>query len=213
MKSCPKAGQAVDKDTRVDCSSLSWFDGLSIDVRSAAPYIRRDPPSRTHSMVCSLRRLVLAACSLLIVDAGSLRGQAQPRDGIGFTPRVASMPFSASTPPSGTTAHPLDAGVGRDSDFAKLGARARGAFVLVEQQELKDIDGLFKEYDETGKIASRVFAAGVVYTGSRPNDLLHRPRLTRQQVEELGRTTDLAQQIKSIGVWEEWATGVRGRTP
>jgi hypothetical protein len=98
-------------------------------------------------------------------------------DGIDFSPRVAAMPFSVGTPPSGTTAPLLDVGAGSDSDFARLGTRARGAFVLVEQQELKDIDGLFKEYDESGKIEARAFAAGVagvVYMGSRPNDLLYR---------------------------------------
>jgi carboxypeptidase Q len=30
-------------------------------------------------------------------------------------------------------------------------------------------------------------------------------------VEDLVRTTDLGQQMKSMGVWDEWANGKRGR--
>lgn len=97
--------------------------------------------------------------------------------GIEFSPRVASMPFSAGTGAAGMSAALLDGGGGSDSDFARLGARARDAFVLVEQTELRDVDGLFREYEESGKIEARAFAsgvAGVVYMGSRPNNGLYR---------------------------------------
>lgn len=97
--------------------------------------------------------------------------------GVRFTPRVAAMPWSARTPAAGTTAPLVDAGRGRAEDFAALGARARGAYVLVATEELKDVDGLFREYNEQAGIESRAFAAGVaglVYMGSRPNDLLYR---------------------------------------
>ncbi|GJG85098.1 peptidase M28 [Gemmatimonadetes bacterium T265] len=97
--------------------------------------------------------------------------------GVRFSPRVAAMPFSTATPAVGTTAPLVDAGRGTDADFARLGPRARGAFVLVEQDELKDIDGLFKEYADAADVERRAFAAGVagvVYMGSRPNDLLYR---------------------------------------
>ncbi len=97
--------------------------------------------------------------------------------GIRFAPRVASMPYSVATPPSGTTAPLVDAGPGADADFARLGAAARGAYLLVEQPELTDIDGLFREYNATTLIEGRARAAGalgVVYMSSRPNDLLYR---------------------------------------
>lgn len=97
--------------------------------------------------------------------------------GVEFSPRIAAMPFSAPTPGAGFTAALVDGGRGSEQDFARLGARARGAFVLVEQDELKDIDGLFREYAETAVIEPRAFAAGVAglaYVGSRPNSLLYR---------------------------------------
>jgi carboxypeptidase Q len=94
-----------------------------------------------------------------------------------FSPRVAAMPFSAATPAGGVTAALVDGGRGSEHDFAMLGTKASGAFVLVEQDELKDIDGLFKEYADAAEIESRAFAAGVAgvaYVGSRPNSLLYR---------------------------------------
>jgi Zn-dependent M28 family amino/carboxypeptidase len=104
--------------------------------------------------------------------AATIRGE-----GVEFSPRIAAMPFSAPTPPTGVTAFLVDGGRGSEQDFVRLGAKARGAFVLVEQDELKDIDGLFREYAETAVIEPRAFAAGVaglVYVGSRPNSLLYR---------------------------------------
>ncbi len=98
-------------------------------------------------------------------------------DGVDFSPRVAAMPFSAATPAEGVTAPLVDGGRGTPDDFTRLGATARGAFILIEQDELKDIDGLFKEYADAAEIEDRARQAGVrgvVYMGSRPNDLLYR---------------------------------------
>lgn len=98
-------------------------------------------------------------------------------DGIRFQPTVSAMPWSAATPKGGTRAPLLDAGTGSEADFARLGGRARGAFVLVATDELKDVDGLFKEYNEFAGVERRAFAAGVaglVYMGSRPRNVLHR---------------------------------------
>jgi hypothetical protein len=94
-----------------------------------------------------------------------------------FTPRVVAMPFSTATPPGGTKAPLVDGGAGADADFERLGAAARGAFVLVETPELRDIEGLFKEYYEASDVERRAFEAGVtgvVYMASRPNGLLYR---------------------------------------
>ena len=60
---------------------------------------------------------------------------------------------------------------------AALGGRAKGAFVLVETEELADLDGLFREYVEAGHIERRAIAAGaagLVYMSSRPGNILAR---------------------------------------
>jgi carboxypeptidase Q len=98
-------------------------------------------------------------------------------DGVRFAPRVAALPFSTPTPRGGLTAALADAGHGSEADFARLGAGARGAFVLVETDELRDLDGLFREYNEAVGIERRAIAAGaagLVYMSSRPDDLLAR---------------------------------------
>lgn len=98
-------------------------------------------------------------------------------EGVAFSPRVASLPFSTPTAAAGLTAPLVDAGAGRPEDFAALGGKAKGAFVLVETEELHDIEGLFREYNEATAIEARAVAAGVaglVYMSSRPNDLLAR---------------------------------------
>ncbi|MBE0591775.1 MAG: M28 family peptidase [Gemmatimonadales bacterium] len=103
--------------------------------------------------------------------AAEIRGDAT------FRPRVAAMPFSTGTPPQGITAPVLDAGRGTAEDLARLGERVRGAFLLIETEELHDIDGLFREYSEATEIEARALPlgiAGLVYMGSRPNDLLYR---------------------------------------
>ena len=98
-------------------------------------------------------------------------------DGVRFTPRIAALPFSAGTPAGGLTLRLVDGGRGAEADFTRLGSAARGAFVLIETEELQDIDGLFREYGEAPGIERRTFAAGakgLVYMSSRPNDLLAR---------------------------------------
>ena len=97
--------------------------------------------------------------------------------GVDFAPRVAAMPFSSGTPPGGATAPLLDAGFGTEEDFKRLGASARGGFLLVDTHELTDVEGLFREYAQAATIEARAGgagAAGVVYVGSRPNSLLYR---------------------------------------
>jgi hypothetical protein len=98
-------------------------------------------------------------------------------ENLSYTARVAAMPFSTGTPKGGVTAPLVSAGKGSEKDFQTLGAKARGAFLLVETEELKDVDGLFREYSESAAIEERAFAAGVagvIYMGSRPNNLLYR---------------------------------------
>ena len=97
--------------------------------------------------------------------------------GVSFSPRVAALPFSTGTPAAGLTAPLVDAGKGTEADYAALGARARGAYVLIETDELLDLDGLFREYTEAGHIERRAIAAGaagLVYMSSRPGNTLAR---------------------------------------
>ncbi|MGH7701592.1 MAG: M28 family peptidase, partial [Gemmatimonadales bacterium] len=104
-------------------------------------------------------------------------GAATIQGAASFSPRVAAMPFSTATPRAGLTAPLLDGRAGEAGDFQALGEKARGAFVLIETPELVDVDGLFREYVEAAAIEARAFAvgvAGLVYMGSRPNDLLYR---------------------------------------
>jgi carboxypeptidase Q len=98
-------------------------------------------------------------------------------EGVEFHAAVAAMPFSAPTPAGGATAPLLDVGYGKKEDFERLGASVRGAFLLVQQDELRDVDGLFREYGESAEIEQRAFAAGVAgvaYMGSRPYNTLYR---------------------------------------
>jgi carboxypeptidase Q len=94
-----------------------------------------------------------------------------------FSAKVAALPFSRGTPAQGLTAPLVDAGKGTEADYAALEARAKGAFVLIETDELLDLDGLFREYTEAGPIERRAIAAGaagLVYMSSRPGNALAR---------------------------------------
>lgn len=94
-----------------------------------------------------------------------------------FEVRAAAMPFSPATPRGGLRGPLRDAGAGSEADFDRLGQAARGAFVVVESQELKDLDGLFREYSAASAIEKRASAAGalgVAYMSSRPRNLLYR---------------------------------------
>ncbi len=95
----------------------------------------------------------------------------------GFSVRLAAMPFSVGTGEEAVEARLLDGGRGTDEDFARLGEAASGAFVLIETEPLTDVPGLFREYTEAAAIEKRSLAAGVrglVYMGSRPEDVLYR---------------------------------------
>lgn len=107
-------------------------------------------------------------------DKGST---AHIQGGAAFTARVVANPFSVATPAGGVTAPLLSAGPGHAADFARLGASARGALVLVATHELLDIEGLFREYMDAAAIEGRALhagARGIVWMASRPHGLLYR---------------------------------------
>ncbi|MDH3744617.1 MAG: M28 family peptidase [Acidobacteriota bacterium] len=96
---------------------------------------------------------------------------------IHFAAAAAAMPFSTAAPTPGVTAPLLDAGTGSAADFVRLGALAKGAFLLVETVPLLDVPGLFREYNDAYAIEGRAVEAnarGVVYMSSRPEGILYR---------------------------------------
>ena len=103
--------------------------------------------------------------------SGAISGDAS------FPVRLAAMPFSTGTPPAGVTARLVDGAHGTAEDFARLGAAARGAWVLIETAQLTSIEGLFREYAETAEIERRAWeagAAGIAYQSSRAEGILAR---------------------------------------
>lgn len=95
--------------------------------------------------------------------------------GAEFQPRVTAMAFSM--PANNLVAALVDGGTGSEEDFKRLGAKAKGAFVVVETEVLLDIAGLFREYSLQPQIEQRAFSAGVrgvIYMSSRPMNLLYR---------------------------------------
>jgi len=101
---------------------------------------------------------------------------------VAFTPRVAAMPFSADTPAGGLAAPLVDGGRGSDQDLQRLGTAAKGAWVLVETSELRNLEDLFADYAEATAIEGRFLpadVAGMVYMGSRASGLLYRHNASR----------------------------------
>jgi len=101
----------------------------------------------------------------------------QPRR---FPLRVVSFGNAPST--RGTLmAKLVDAGNGTRSDFDRLGTRARGAIALVRTKPMTSFDDLFAEYlagPEMLKAAQAGGVAAVLFTSTRPRDLLYRHTIT-----------------------------------
>ena len=90
--------------------------------------------------------------------------------------RVVACPAAPSTP-GAITAKAVDAGDGTDADFARLGAKAKGAIAVVRSKEMKTVDDLFGEYMRNGVIfdaAKKAGAAAVLLQSTRPRGLLYR---------------------------------------
>jgi hypothetical protein len=81
-----------------------------------------------------------------------------------------------------------------DANYASNYHAASDTFDKVDQQQLK---------------LNSAIAAAVVWGFANAEDRL--PRFTREQLEELITSTDLEHQMRNFGVWEEWASGDRGR--
>ena len=81
-----------------------------------------------------------------------------------------------------------------DANYASNYHAASDTFDKVDQQQLK---------------LNSAIAAAVVWGFANAEDRL--PRYTREQLEELINSTDLEHHMRNFGLWEEWASGDRGR--
>jgi carboxypeptidase Q len=94
--------------------------------------------------------------------------------------RAVSLGLAPSTP-GPVTAVLVDVGDGRRADFERLGSAVRGAIALVHSRPMNSFDDLFAEYaagPETMKAAADLGLAAVLFTSTRPRDLLYRHTIT-----------------------------------
>ena len=94
-----------------------------------------------------------------------------------FPVRLVSIGWSPATPEAGITADVVDAGMGDDVGFAKAGASAKDAIVLIHSNLLVTWHDLDYEYAIAPAIIDRALKAGavaVLWMSSRPNLLLYR---------------------------------------
>lgn len=97
-----------------------------------------------------------------------------------FPLRAVSFGLAPSTP-GPVTAALVDVGEGRRADFDRVGATARGAIALVHSKPMESFDDLFAEYmagPETMQAAVDHGLAAVLFTSTRPRDLLYRHTIT-----------------------------------
>ncbi|MEO8585020.1 MAG: M20/M25/M40 family metallo-hydrolase, partial [Acidobacteriota bacterium] len=90
--------------------------------------------------------------------------------------RVVACPVAPATA-GALTAKAVDAGEGTADDFARLGARAKGAIAVVRSKEMKTDADLFAEYMRNGTIFTAAKNAGsvaVLLQSTRPRGLLYR---------------------------------------
>lgn len=83
-----------------------------------------------------------------------------------------------------------------DANYASNYHASSDTFDKVDQQQLK---------------MNSAIVAALVWGFANSDDRL--PRWSRSQIEELVNRTDLEKQMRDFGVWEDWASGNRGRQP
>ncbi|MDE3137207.1 MAG: M20/M25/M40 family metallo-hydrolase [Acidobacteriota bacterium] len=99
----------------------------------------------------------------------------------GFPVRLASAGWSPATPAGGLTAPVVDVGMGTEADFARVGARAHGALLLVHTKISTTWDDLFGEYGQLAQVtalAPKAGAAGILWMASRPYLITYRLMLS-----------------------------------
>ena len=109
-----------------------------------------------------------------------VRATASVSGPVRFPLRVVSFANAPSTPGI-VRARVLDAGNGRKADFARLGAQARGAVVLVASKPMLTFEDLFAEYmagHEMVDSAAESGVAALLFMSTRPRQLLYRHTVT-----------------------------------
>jgi carboxypeptidase Q len=103
--------------------------------------------------------------------------------------RLVSKAWTRPTPAGGIKAEVVDVGMGDETGFAKAGAAARGAIVLVHSKFLVTWNDLLSEYTIGPGVVERAAKSGagaIFWMSSRPNLLLYRHTLTVDgQLEKL----------------------------
>lgn len=83
-----------------------------------------------------------------------------------------------------------------DANYASNYHAASDTFDKVDVQQLK---------------LNSAIAAALVWGFANDDERL--PRWNREELEALIESTDLEKQMRDFGIWEDWASGVRGRQP
>ena len=94
-----------------------------------------------------------------------------------FAPRVVSLGWSPATPAGGVEAAVVDVDDGSEAAFARAGATAKGALLLVHTQVIHTWLDLFNEYFNAPPIIERARKAGaaaILWTSTREQGLLYR---------------------------------------
>ena len=129
-----------------------------------------------------------------------------------FPLRAVSVAWSPATPPGGLAAALLDAGRGTAAELTSLGERARGAILLIQQDEMRSLGDLFAEYIGNPAVLERAAAAGagaVLFTSTRPRALLYRHQqsfgrlaplpsaiVAREDAQRLGRLVAAGPEVR-----------------
>jgi carboxypeptidase Q len=106
----------------------------------------------------------------------AVSASAEVLEPVRFPLRAVSFGLAPSTP-GALVAPVVDAGFGKSADFAKLGAAAKGAMVLVRSNPMNSFADLFAEYQaapEMMRSAVDAGAAAILFISTRPRDLLYR---------------------------------------
>jgi len=98
-----------------------------------------------------------------------------------FPVHLVSIGWSPATPEGGITADIVDVGAGDEAGFARAGAAAKGAIVLVHSNLLVTWDDLLNEYDVDRVVIDHALNAGaaaIFWMSTRPDLLLYRHNLS-----------------------------------
>ena len=94
-----------------------------------------------------------------------------------FPVHLVSVAWAAGTPGNGVEAKVVFAGNGGEADFARIGASAKGAILLIHSESLRTWNDLFQEYMNAPGVISRAQAAGaaaILWMSTRERMLLYR---------------------------------------